>query len=148
MHLFIVRRLLSTVPVLMFVAVFAFLILRLTPGDPAALIVGDMGTEADIARVRQHLKLDGPLTSQLLQWFTEVLSGNLGESYYLKKSVAELIAQRLEPTLSLAAFTIVIAGKLASDRSHPAPACDVATSALLLPVDPVHVMNVEIARDR
>jgi len=113
MHLFIVRRLLSTVPVLMFVAVFAFLILRLTPGDPAALIVGDMGTEADIARVRQHLKLDGPLTSQLLQWFTEVLSGNLGESYYLKKSVAELIAQRLEPTLSLAAFTIVIAVAMA-----------------------------------
>lgn len=113
MHLFVARRLLSTVPVLLFVAVFVFLILRLTPGDPAALIVGDMGTEADIARVRQTLGLDGPLSSQLLLWFGEVLRGNLGESYYLKKTVVELIAQRLEPTLSLAALTIMMAVMMA-----------------------------------
>jgi len=61
MAAFILRRLLSTLPVLLFVAVFVFLILRLAPGDPAALIVGDMGTEADIARVRQSLGLEGPL---------------------------------------------------------------------------------------
>ena len=106
---FILRRLLSTLPVLLFVAVFVFLILRLAPGDPAALIVGDMGTEADIARVRQSLGLEGPLPAQFLHWVGELLRGNLGESYYFKTGVAELIAQRLEPTLSLAAFTIVLA---------------------------------------
>lgn len=109
MAAFILRRLLSTLPVLLFVAVFVFLILRLAPGDPAALIVGDMGTEADIARVRQSLGLEGPLPAQFLHWVGELLRGNLGESYYFKTGVAELIAQRLEPTLSLAAFTIVLA---------------------------------------
>jgi peptide/nickel transport system permease protein len=109
MSAFILRRLLSTLPVLLCVAVFVFLILRLAPGDPAALIVGDMGTEADIARVRQSLGLEGPLPAQFLHWVGELLRGNLGESYYFKTGVAELIAQRLEPTLSLAAFTIVLA---------------------------------------
>lgn len=113
MSLFIARRLLSTVPVLLFVAVFVFLILRLTPGDPAALIVGDMGTEADIAAVRQNLGLDGSLLTQMLLWFGEVLRGNLGESYYLRLPVVKLIAMRLEPTLSLAALTIVMAVAMA-----------------------------------
>lgn len=106
---FILRRLLSTLPVLIFVAVFVFLILRLTPGDPAALIVGDMGTEADLERVRQSLGLEGSLPSQFLLWVGELLRGNLGESYYFKTSVGSLIAQRLEPTLSLAVLTIVMA---------------------------------------
>lgn len=106
---FILRRLLSTVPVLLFVAVFVFLILRLTPGDPAALIVGDMGTEADLERVRQSLGLEGSLPSQFLLWVGELLRGNLGDSYYFNTGVGELIAQRLEPTLSLAVLTIVMA---------------------------------------
>ncbi|MGB3068587.1 MAG: ABC transporter permease [Ottowia sp.] len=110
---FIVRRLLSTVPVLVFVAVFVFLILRLTPGDPAALIVGDMGTEADIARVRQSLGLEGSLPSQFLHWVGELLQGNFGQSYYFKMNVVDLIGQRLEPTLSLAGLTIVMAVLLA-----------------------------------
>lgn len=109
MLLFILRRLLSTIPVLLFVAVFVFLILRLTPGDPAALIVGDMGTEADLAAVRQNLGLDRSLPAQLLLWLSEVLRGNFGESYYLKMTVADLIAQRLEPTLSLAVLTLALA---------------------------------------
>lgn len=109
MFLFLARRLVSTIPVLAFVAVFVFLILRLTPGDPAALIVGDLGTEADIARVRESLGLDGPLLSQFFLWLGEVLRGNFGDSYFFKKPVAELITQRLEPTLSLALLTIVLA---------------------------------------
>ena len=106
---FILRRLLSTLPVLLFVALFVFLILRLTPGDPAALIVGDMGTEADIMRVRQSLGLNEGLPMQFLIWIGKVLQGDLGESFFLKKSVVELIAQRLEPTVSLAFLTIIFA---------------------------------------
>lgn len=109
MYAFIARRLLSTLPVLIFVAVFVFLILRLTPGDPAALMVGDMGTAEDLARVREALGLEGSLLSQFALWVGELLRGNLGESYYFKTSVGSLIAQRLEPTLSLAAMTIVMA---------------------------------------
>ena len=113
MPTFIARRLLSTVPVLIFVAVFVFLILRLTPGDPAALIVGDMGTDADIARVRQSLGLEGSLPAQFFHWVGELLQGNFGQSYYFKTSVVDLIGQRLEPTLSLAGLTIVMAVLLA-----------------------------------
>jgi peptide/nickel transport system permease protein len=109
MYTFIARRLISTIPVLVFVALFVFLILRLTPGDPAALIVGDLGNEADIARVRHSLGLEGSLASQFLLWVGELLRGNLGQSYYFKTGVTDLIAQRLEPTLSLAALTIVMA---------------------------------------
>lgn len=109
MHAFILRRLLSTVPVLLFVAVFVFSILRLTPGDPAALIVGDMGTDADIARVRQSLGLEGSTLTQFFHWVGELFQGNFGQSYYFKTSVVELIGQRLEPTLSLAVLTIVMA---------------------------------------
>ncbi|MET4576792.1 ABC transporter permease [Ottowia thiooxydans] len=113
MHTFILRRLLSTVPVLIFVAVFVFLILRLTPGDPAALIVGDMGTDADIARVRQSLGLEGSLPAQFFHWVGELFKGNFGQSYYFKTGVVELIGQRLEPTVSLALLTIVMAVVLA-----------------------------------
>ncbi|MBH1963403.1 MAG: ABC transporter permease [Comamonadaceae bacterium] len=113
MHAFILRRLLSTVPVLIFVAVFVFSILRLTPGDPAALIVGDMGTDADIARVRQSLGLEGSMLTQFFHWVGELFQGNFGQSYYFKTSVVELIGQRLEPTLSLAVLTIFMAVLLA-----------------------------------
>ncbi len=106
---FIARRLLSTIPVLIVVAVFVFLLLRLTPGDPAAIIAGDAASTENIARIRQHLGLDKPLPAQFAIWATQVLSGDLGESFFFKLPVTELIAQRLEPTFALSTLTIVIA---------------------------------------
>lgn len=102
------RRILATVPVLVVVALIVFLMLRLAPGDPAAIIVGNSGTSADIARVRAQLGLDESLPLQFVHWVGQLAHGNLGESYFMKMKVTDLIAQRIEPTVSLSALTLVI----------------------------------------
>ncbi len=99
--------------VLVIVALIVFGMTRLAPGDPAALMVGDSATLADIERVRAQLGLDQPLPVQFLKWSAQVLQGNLGQSLFLNQSVASLIGQRIEPTLSLAGLTLVITVLLA-----------------------------------
>jgi peptide/nickel transport system permease protein len=106
---FIARRVLATVPVLAIVAVLVFLLLRLTPGDPAAILAGDAASTDQIAQIRASLGLDRPIPVQFGIWVGHLATGDLGESFYYKQSVASLIGQRLEPTLSLAALTIVLA---------------------------------------
>jgi peptide/nickel transport system permease protein len=106
---FLMQRLLALIPVLFIVAVVVFLILRLTPGDPAAVIAGNNATNDDIDRIREQLGLTKPLLTQFMIWLGNVLQGDLGYSFYLNKPVTELIAQRIEPTLSLAAGTMVLA---------------------------------------
>jgi peptide/nickel transport system permease protein len=108
MLIFLARRILSTVPVLVIVALIVFLMLRLAPGDPAAAIVGDSGTSENIAKVREQLGLNESLPVQFVRWSGRLLQGNLGESYFMKKTVVELIGQRIEPTVSLAAVTLVV----------------------------------------
>jgi peptide/nickel transport system permease protein len=106
---FIARRILATVPVLVIVAVLVFLLLRLTPGDPAAILAGDAASTDQIAQIRASLGLDRPIPVQFGIWVGHLFSGELGDSFYYKQSVTSLIGQRLEPTLSLAVMTIVIA---------------------------------------
>jgi len=121
---FIAHRLLSAVPVLATVAVVVFLMLRLTPGDPAAVIAGDTATTQQVAEIRGKLGLDKPILQQFVIWAGRGLRGDLGESFFFKKPVSELITQRIEPTLSLALATIVLAvliavplGVLAAQRA-------------------------------
>lgn len=109
MFQFLGRRLLATVPVLLIVSVLVFLMLRLTPGDPAAVLAGDAASTEQIARIREGLGLDKSVVEQYFIWFGHLLTGDLGQSYYYKTAVTTLIAQRLEPTLSLATLTIVVA---------------------------------------
>ena len=106
---FLMQRLLALIPVLFTVAVIVFLILRLTPGDPAAVIAGNNATNDDIDRIREQLGLTKPLLTQFMIWLGNVVQGDLGYSFYLNRPVTELIAQRIEPTLSLAAGTMVLA---------------------------------------
>jgi peptide/nickel transport system permease protein len=105
---FLLQRLLALIPVLFTVAVIVFLILRLTPGDPAAVIAGNNATNEDIDRIREQLGLTKPLLTQFGIWLSGVVQGDLGYSFYLGKPVTELIAQRIEPTLSLAVGTMLI----------------------------------------
>jgi len=106
---FLARRLLATIPVLLIVALLVFLMLRLTPGDPAAILAGDAANTEQIARIRASLGLDQPIVVQFGIWIGNMLRGDLGESFYYKTKVATLIGQRLEPTLALATLTITIA---------------------------------------
>jgi len=103
------RRLAATVPVLLVVAVFVFLLLRLTPGDPAAIMAGDAATAEQIESIRAGLGLDRPIVVQFGLWMQKILSGDLGESFYFRIKVATLIGQRLEPTFALATLTILLA---------------------------------------
>ena len=103
------QRLLAIIPVLLVVAIVVFLILRLTPGDPAAVIAGNNATNDDIDRIRIQLGLNKPVLVQFFIWIGNVLQGDLGYSFYLNKPVTELLAQRIEPTLSLAVGTMLIA---------------------------------------
>jgi len=109
MYAFLARRLLSTIPVLLVVAVLVFLMLRLTPGDPAAVLAGDAASTEQIAQIRTNLGLDRSIPEQFAIWFGHLLTGDLGQSYYYKMPVTTLIGQRVEPTVSLALITITIA---------------------------------------
>ena len=94
---------------LLVVAVLVFALLRLAPGDPAAIMAGDAASAEQIAEIRAGLGLDRPMVVQFGIWLGKVLSGDLGESFYFRIKVATLIGQRLEPTFALAALTILIA---------------------------------------
>ncbi|MCB1741592.1 MAG: ABC transporter permease [Gammaproteobacteria bacterium] len=106
---YIIRRLIATIPVMGVVAVFVFLLLHLTPGDPATVIAGDYARPEDIARIRARLGLDQPLYIQFFTWLGAVLQGDLGVSIFSNLPVSKLIGQRLEPTLALSLSTIVFA---------------------------------------
>jgi len=109
MYAFIARRLLSTIPVLLIVAVLVFLMLRLTPGDPAAILAGDAASSEQIAAIRASLGLDRSILVQFGIWASNLLQGDFGSSYFYKMEVTQLIGQRIEPTLALATLTILIA---------------------------------------
>ena len=113
MRTYLLRRVLATIPVMLVVTVFVFGLLRIAPGDPAATIAGDSATTEDIARVRASLGLDKPLIVQLGIWVSDLASGDLGTSIYSRLPVTHLIAQRLEPTLTLSLSTLIIAVCLA-----------------------------------
>jgi peptide/nickel transport system permease protein len=105
---YILRRILSTLPVMGIVAMFVFSLLYITPGDPAAVIAGDQASPADVERIRQGLGLDRPFLVQFGSWLWGILHGDLGTSIFTNLPVASLIAQRIEPTLSLMAITLVL----------------------------------------
>jgi peptide/nickel transport system permease protein len=105
---YLLRRIASAVPVIAIVAVLVFMMLRLTPSDPAAIIAGDFANEQQIAEIRSKLGLDQPILNQFLIWVGNMLQGDFGESFFYKKNVSELISERLEPTVSLSLLTIFL----------------------------------------
>lgn len=110
---YLFKRILAVIPVLLVVMVIVFLMLRLTPGDPAANIAGDAATTEDIAQLRIDLGLEEPLLVQFGIYAKNLLRGDFGESFYYKRPVINMIADGVEPTLSLALFTIVLASLVA-----------------------------------
>lgn len=106
---YVLRRVAATVPVLAFVGLFVFFLLRMTPGDPAILIAGDQATTQQIASIRTQLGLDKPLTEQLLAWAGQLAQGNLGRSVFSDMEVTRLIGMRIEPTAMLALVAILMA---------------------------------------
>ncbi|HSV23708.1 MAG TPA: ABC transporter permease [Xanthobacteraceae bacterium] len=110
---YVIRRILATIPVMAIVALFVFSLLYIAPGDPAAVIAGDQATPADVERIRASLGLDRPFLVRFGEWVWQILNGNLGTSIFTNLSVAAMIAQRIEPTLSLMVVTLVFAVSIA-----------------------------------
>ncbi|MGC2775634.1 MAG: ABC transporter permease [Bradyrhizobium sp.] len=102
------RRVLSTLPVMAFVALFVFSLLYIAPGDPAVVIAGDQASPADVERIRANLGLDQPFLVQFGSWVWRLLHFDLGTSIFTNLPVASMIAQRLEPTLSLMMVTLLL----------------------------------------
>lgn len=107
MALYILRRLLAVIPVMLVVAIFVFLLIRLGPGDPAVQLAGDYATPEDIQRIRERLGLNLPIHVQFFTWSGNILQGDLGTSIANNRPVSSLIMARLEPTLALTLATIM-----------------------------------------
>jgi len=106
MPLYLLRRVLAAIPVMLVVAVFVFLLLRLTPGDPAAILAGDMATPEQLDRIRETLGLNDPLLVQFFRWIAALLQGDFGTSLISNKPVIDLVADRMWPTIWIAIITL------------------------------------------
>lgn len=107
--IYVLRRILAVIPVMVVVGVLVFLLIHLAPGDPAALIAGDYATADDIAKLHAALGLNEPLWRQFAIWAGHIMRGDLGTSLFTQVPVTQLLAQRLEPTISIALLTMLIA---------------------------------------
>src|ERR671913_330758 len=108
MTAYILRRLVMLVPVLIVVGVVVFGLVHLTPGDPAAVILGDRATPEDIVRLRTQLGLNDPLPLQFVRWFSNVLRLDFGESIFLGEPVTQALLNRVQPTLLLTLYALTI----------------------------------------
>jgi peptide/nickel transport system permease protein len=104
---YILRRCIMLVPVLLVVAVVVFALVHLTPGDPAAVILGDRATPEDIQRLREQLGLNDPLLVQFARWFGGVLRLDFGESIFLGEPVTQALLDRVQPTVLLTLYALI-----------------------------------------
>lgn len=106
---YIVRRLLATIPVMMLVGTGVFMLMKITPGDPVGILLGDDATEERRQEVREQLGLNDDVLTQFWRWFTNVLQGDLGDSIFLNQSVTSALLDRAEPTILLTLFSTIVA---------------------------------------
>lgn len=107
MLLIILKRLAATIPVLLVVAVVIFSVLRLTPGDPAAIVAGDGATVQQIEQIRHHMGLDQPIPIQFFKWIGDVMQGDFGISLISNLPVKDMILDRMGPTIAITLYTVL-----------------------------------------
>jgi peptide/nickel transport system permease protein len=106
---FLLTRMGGMLVVLSLVAVLVFLLTRVAPGDPVAVLLGDQATADDIARVQRLYGLDRSLPEQFGLWLQQLARGNLGDSIFLQRPVTQALWERAEPTALLALMAVAIA---------------------------------------
>lgn len=109
LKIYVLKRILSLVPTLFLVSIIVFLIIHLTPGDPAAAMLGDQAKPEQIEQLREELGLNKPIYEQYVIWITGVLQGDFGKSYFMNQPVSEAITSHLGPTISLAILSQTLA---------------------------------------
>lgn len=105
---YIIKRIFSLIPVLFVVSIVIFGIIHITPGDPAAVILGQEATPEQIEQLREQLGLNEPLHLQYFHWVLGVVQGDLGTSYFMKEPVTQAIFEHLKPTLSVAVLAMIV----------------------------------------
>lgn len=109
MGAYIVRRLVATIPVMLLVATGVFLLLKLTPGDPAGVLLGPDASEERRLALREDLGLNDSIIEQYVRWLGNAVQGDLGDSIFLNQSVTSSLLERAEPTLMLTFFSTLVA---------------------------------------
>ncbi len=107
MTVYVIRRLLGVIPVLILVGLGSFLLVHLVPGDPAMVMLGSDATPQQIQVLRAQMGLDRSLPEQFALWARQVLQGNLGESFFLGRPVTQALLERLPATLQLAVLSLL-----------------------------------------
>ncbi len=103
-----IRRLISAIPTLLVVAVMIFVLIRMIPGNPAMVMLGNDATASEIAAMEKRLGIDQPLHIQFARWAGNILRGDLGDSIYYRKPVTQVIFSQLEPTLLLVLYATAV----------------------------------------
>lgn len=110
---FIIHRLLMAIPTLVIVAITVFALIRFIPGDPAALMLGDLATPGQITEMRAELGLDKPMPQQFVVWAGNVLSGDFGQSIVNKEPVLPLVASRFMVSAEIVVVAVILASLIA-----------------------------------
>lgn len=106
---YILKRVISIIPVLLIMSFIVFFLIHLIPGDPAKVILGDQATPEAVERLREQMGLNQPLIFQYLRWMGNILTGNLGYSVFMKGSMTSIILSHLIPTLELTLYSMLVA---------------------------------------
>lgn len=109
MKAYALQRIIALIPVLLIASLVIFTIVRLAPGGPAAVILGEQATAPQIDALNHELGLDQPIYVQFAKWVRDVFTGNLGESLFYSSSVTSVIGQHIQPTLLLSTYAILLA---------------------------------------
>ena len=113
MKKYLIRRILSLIPVLFVVSVVIFMLVHIVPGDPAAALLGDLASEAEIAALRERMGLNDPLIVQYINWLGGVFRGDLGQSVFIKGSMTQILSEHLRPTIALTTYSVLLAALFA-----------------------------------
>ena len=108
MKKYILKRLLSTIPILLIVSIVIFFIVHLTPGDPARVMLGEGASEEAVENLRESMGLNDPILLQYFKWVADIAQGDLGNSYAMNKPVTEVIGEHIIPTLNLTGMSLII----------------------------------------
>ncbi|MCF8565733.1 ABC transporter permease [Alicyclobacillus tolerans] len=109
MAAYVIRRIIAAIPVMLIVSTVVFLLIHMTPGSPAALMLGSQATPQAIAHLSAQMGLNKPLYVQYLDWLSSLLKGNLGQSIFLQEPVSKAIIQHFPPTLMLCVIGMIVA---------------------------------------
>ena len=113
MKKYVIKRILTLIPVLLVVSVVIFMLVHLAPGDPAAALLGDQATDAEIAALRDRMGLNAPLPLQYINWLVGIFHGDLGESVFMRGTMTSILAEHLKPTLALTTYAVFLAALFA-----------------------------------